>query len=240
MRKFLSVLVALCISISTFDGVFDRCCAHAEVSAGGLVIADFISGTVGRPADTTQAAFHFDYLLPQFIAMNDISSAINQFFIGLPDELHSFFPVESGHITFEIHHFSQRYLSIMLNCTYENSSGLSDQKAALTFALDGMYAGQRVTLSQVLGMEQQEELVTWQAYDLVWQIIQREKQNPETDYRDDLTRENLPFHPETDFYLDGNDIQAGEIAGEIAGTLFYPFSTAEIIASFAESNKPDR
>lgn len=239
MRKFLAVLVLLCIAVSMLAGVSDICCAQAEVSAGGLVMADSISGTVGRPADATQASFHFDYVLPQFISSNDISAALNQFFIALPDELHSFFPVESGQVTFEIHRFSQRYLSIMLNCTYESSSGFSNQKTALSFALDGIYAGQRVTLSQVLGMEQQEELVAQKAYDLVWQIIQREKQNPETDYRDDVTRENLPFHPETEFYLDENDnivfyIQAGEIAGEIAGTLLYPFSMAEIIASFAE------
>ena len=48
----------------------------------------------------------------------------------------------------------------------------------------------------------------------------------------DATFKPMGFTDENDnivFY-----IQAGEIAGEIAGTLFYPFSMAEIIASFAE------
>lgn len=235
MYKFLSVLVALCIA--SFTGAYEMDYAQAEASAGGLVTADSFSGTVGRPADATQVSFRFDYVLPQFISENDMFSTINQYFSSLPEELYSIFGVENGQVGFEIHQLSQRYLSVVLNCAYESSSGSFERKAAFNFSLDGMYAGQRVTLSQVLGMEQQEDFVSQLVYDLVWQIVQREKQNPETDYREDVTKENLPFQPETDFYLDDDNnivfyIQAGEIAGDIAGTLLYPFSADEILASF--------
>ena len=239
MHKILSVMVALCMMAFVFLNMNDSNFAQAQASAGGLVMADSFSGTVGRPADATQVSFCFDYVLPQFKGSNDVSAQINQYFNRLPEELYLLFPVEHGNVNYEIQQFSQRYLSIVLNCTCESSSGSLEQKAAVTFALDGMYAGQRVTLSQVLGMEQQEEAVAQLVYDLVWQIIQREKQNPETDYREDVTKETLPFHPETDFYLDADEnivfyVRAGEIAGEIAGTLFDPFSAAEIRASCAE------
>ena len=79
------------------------------------------------------------------------------------------------------------------------------------------------------------------AYRLVWQIVERDSQNADGDYLDGLTEAELrmAFSPETDFYLDedGNVvffIQAGEIAGEIAGVLRFPFAPAELLSAMKE------
>ena len=47
------------------------------------------------------------------------------------------------------------------------------------------------------------------------------------------------FSPESDFYLDADGnvvffIQAGEIAGEIAGVLHFPFNPAELLSAVKE------
>ena len=47
------------------------------------------------------------------------------------------------------------------------------------------------------------------------------------------------FSPESDFYLDADGnvvffIQAGEIAGEIAGVLRFPFNPAELLSAVKE------
>ena len=47
------------------------------------------------------------------------------------------------------------------------------------------------------------------------------------------------FSPESDFYLDGDGnvvpfIQPGEIAGEIAGVLRFPFAPAELLSAVKE------
>lgn len=98
--------------------------------------------------------------------------------------------------------------------------------------------GQPVSLSQVLGLEEEggelsdgQSVAEQLAYELVWQIVERDSQNADGDYLDGLSKEQLTgaFSPESDFYLDvdGNVvffIQAGEIAGEIAGVLRFPFN----------------
>ena len=79
------------------------------------------------------------------------------------------------------------------------------------------------------------------AYDLIWRIVERDSQNADGDYLDGLTKEQVTgaFSPESDFYLDqdGNVvffIQAGEIAGEIAGVLRFPFAPAELLSAVKE------
>ena len=79
------------------------------------------------------------------------------------------------------------------------------------------------------------------AYELVWQIVERDSQNADGDYLDGLSKEQLTgaFSPESDFYLDADGnvvffIQAGEIAGEIAGVLRFPFNPAELLSAVKE------
>ena len=79
------------------------------------------------------------------------------------------------------------------------------------------------------------------AYELIWRIVERDSQNADGDYLDGLTKEQLTgaFSPESDFYLDGDGnvvffIQSGEIAGEIAGILHFPFAPAELLSAVKE------
>lgn len=108
--------------------------------------------------------------------------------------------------------------------------------------------GQPVSLSQVLGLEEEggelsdgQSVAEQLAYELVWQIVERDSQNADGDYLDGLSKEQLTgrVSPESDFYLDADGnvvffIQAGEIAGEIAGVLHFPFNPAELLSAVKE------
>ena len=151
-------------------------------------------------------------------------------------------------IGFEIEHNSSRYVSVVLTSTTFGGGGESVSLSADTFARDGLYAGQPVSLSQVLGLEEEgdelsdgESMAERLAYDLVWRIVERDSQNADGDYLDGLTQEQVrgAFSPESDFYLDGDGnvvlfIQPGEIAGEIAGVLRFPFAPAELLSAVKE------
>ena len=139
----------------------------------------------------------------------------------------------------ETTHASDRYVSVVTTTLIPGGNGDVERISASTSALDGLYAGQTLTLSQLLGMEQQEgeSIAATLAYALVWQQIEAQSEA----YLENLTPDDLrlAFQPETDFYLDmdGNVvffIQQGEIAGEVAGILRFPFSQAELMASLAE------
>ena len=142
-----------------------------------------------------------------------------------------------GMLSYEVTHQSSRYLGVKLTAVIYGGGGEFQHVFSQTFALDGIYSGNLITLSQLLGMESQIDLVRQTAYDLVWQIAAGEMLNADSDYLDGLTLDRLQsvFDPETDFCLDeyGNIvfyIQAGEIAGEIAGVLTFPFSQSELLS----------
>jgi len=146
-------------------------------------------------------------------------------------------PVETREIT----HLSERYRSETISTVI--SGGNADQQllSAQTYALDGVYRDSVITLTQLLGLEKQEELVKQLVCDLVWQIVQHESQNPDSGYLDGLTRLDIEstLNPDTDFYLDADGnivffIQSGEIAGEMAGILLFPFAQAELMSALYE------
>ena len=83
-----------------------------------------------------------------------------------------------------------------------------------------------------------ESLAERLAYQLVWQNIQQSSQQVDGDYLDGLSEVGLraAFSPESDFYLDADGnivffIQAGVVAGEVAGILTFPFSSAELLSA---------
>ena len=126
----------------------------------------------------------------------------------------------------------------MLHWTVEAGQGLGEIITADTFALDGVYAGQKITLSELLGLEvmSDEQGLNETVWKLVWQIVEREMQNAEGDYLGNLGLQDVmtAFCPETDFYLDDNGniqfyIQSGILAGEIAGVLTFPFAPSELL-----------
>jgi hypothetical protein len=137
------------------------------------------------------------------------------------------------------------YLSVLLINRQSLGNAESETWTASVYALNGVYEGQTVSLSQVTGMEQEEgdasgSYAASLVYRLVWQIIQ-EQQAIRQNYFPDLTLDDFKrsFSPETDFYLDADGnlvffVQAGVIASEMDGILTYPFSLAELLASVKE------
>ncbi|MDD3335574.1 MAG: RsiV family protein, partial [Eubacteriales bacterium] len=151
-------------------------------------------------------------------------------------------------IGYQITHNDERYLSVLLTSRQFEGNGESESVSATTFARDGVYAGQIISLSQVIGLEQPndeagdekgtaEQLV----YRLVWEIIQTQMANVDGDFLDSVDEKTLEdtFSPETDFYMDEDGnlvfyVQAGILAGEVAGVLTFPFAPAELLSAVNE------
>lgn len=203
----------------------------------------------------TDGALMIRYSLPQFDGNEAIMATINAYYADLAQDLTASQMVaetlqgspDTLDMSFRIAHASSRYLSVVLDGVYlyAESGAETPSVAAQTFALDGVYSGKLLTLSQMLGLEQSDDELSDQvslaeelAYQLVWQIVERNCQNADSGYLDALTFEQLrsAFYPETDFYLDENGnvvffIQAGEIAGEMAGVLTFPFAPEELLSA---------
>lgn len=215
----------------------------------GLPLATPITGGRAWAARDGAESAALRYRYPQFEAWLDADRAINAYYQALARDMDALETPVDADINFEVTHNDKRYISVVLTSTSMGGNGESASLSADTFARDGMYAGQLVTLSQVLGLEQDggdlsdaASVTESLAYRLVWQIVERDSENADGDYLDGLTEAELrtAFSPETDFYLDedGNVvffIQAGEIAGEIAGVLRFPFAPAELLSAIKES-----
>ena len=231
MKKVLLILTALCIVF--MHGIP---CTKADASGEELKLTLPLEGK-WRPADDSQASFV--YRLPQFEPNSNCAVQINQFY---REYLYQNFNPQSfeniSSVDFEVTCLDERYLSIILRWSVEAGQGMQEIITANTFALDGIYAGQVLSLSQILGLEEMDgnrslEETVW---NIVWQIVEREIQNAEGDYLGSLTKDDVAnaLHPETEFYLDeyGNIrfyIQSGILAGEIAGILTFPFAPSELL-----------
>lgn len=257
MKRIFWPWVAMCTAVALAAAACLFCGSLAQEL--GLKPAKPISGKQLLTADgqnTNEASLVYAY--PQFTVENEADEAINRFFrqeagAMLQERAQNAEPPERQEIGYRLALNTQRYVSVLLYTRTATYRGEYERLDAHTFARDGVYAGQSLTLSQVLGLEQEtgaagaegvtdESLAESLCYDLVWQIIERGMQDMDGDYLEDVTQEKLrqAFHPEQDFYLDeeGNVvlyIQAGEVAGEIAGTLLFPFAPAELLSAMKES-----
>ena len=257
MKRIFRPWVAMCTAVALAAAACLFCGSLAQEL--GLKPAKPISGKQLLTADgqnTNEASLVYAY--PQFTVENEADEAINRFFrqeagAMLQERAQNAEPPERQEIGYRLALNTQRYVSVLLYTRTATYRGEYERLDAHTFARDGVYAGQSLTLSQVLGLEQEtgtagvegvadESLAESLCYDLVWQIIERGMQDMDGDYLEDVTQEKLrqAFHPEQDFYLDeeGNVvlyIQAGEVAGEIAGTLLFPFAPAELLSAMKES-----
>ena len=214
----------------------------------GLPLAAPIVGSRVWAARDGEESCALRYSYPQFEAWLDADRSINAYYQALAQDMEALEMPVNAEISFEVTHNGNRYVSVALTSATMGGNGESASLSADTFARDGMYAGQPVTLSQVLGLEQEggelsdtASITESLAYRLIWQIVERDSQNADGDYLDGLTEDELraAFSPETDFYLDedGNVvffIQAGELAGEIAGVLRFPFAPAELLSAMKE------
>lgn len=240
--------------------------ADPQQPTGPLLMAEPLKGETVYPegAGLEDASYLFRYSFPQFIAESEADQAINAYFQAVAQDMKS--EMEASltddaqtldmmggspaltELDFEVMLNDAHYLSVVQSARELSGNTESDSIFATTFARDGLYEGQPITLSQVLGLEQEgDELTNAEgiaqklAYKLVWEIVQRDSENIEADYLDGLSEETLrqAFDPETDFYMDADGnivffIQSGTIAGNIAGILTYPFAPAEILSVVKE------
>lgn len=232
MKKALPVLAALCVML-----ILAACCAphtKADASGEGLKLKDPLEG-IWKPADDPQASF--SYRFPQFEADTEYASKINEHYLELSKKAQEY------SIDFEIIPVGNRYLSVILHCAADHGQGGNESISSDVFALDGIYAGEKLALSQMLGLEQKKGSgkLSEHVWNLVWQIVERDSHNAEGDYLDQIEFQDVisAFDPEMDFYLDSDEnivffIQPGMIAGEIAGVLTYPFSAGELLSSLKE------
>lgn len=245
MKRFLCILAALLLPF---------CGAYAQSETPDLSLHGAVYYPRGAAEDT--ASFAFRYRLPQF-GEGAQSEAVNRYFasyaadiaenlipavIGALDELPA--PGEPEYyvdMDYRIPAQSEDYLSVILVSQQFLGNTLTEQWVSVVFALGGIYAGQPISLSQAMGLEQEggqgEDVASELAYGLVWQIIQYDTGAMQTAYFPDLTEAEfrLAFSPQDDFYFDADGnfvffIQAGTIAGEVDGVLTYPFSLAELLS----------
>lgn len=231
--------------------------------AQGLEPAEPVSGVRCYPegASEAQASYLLCYAFPQFTATAESDEAINAFYQSIAQEMpgalfeqmaaeasetrEEGMPPASAQIDYQITLSDDRYLSVLLTVQQRAGNGESERYSANTFARDGVYAGQPLTLSQVLGLEQtdgaEKNMAETLAYRVVWDIVQIQMENVDGDYLDGLDEAALEqaFSPETDFYMDADGnvvffIQAGVLAGEVAGVLTFPFAPAELLSAVNE------
>ncbi|MEG2949178.1 MAG: hypothetical protein RR946_00700 [Clostridia bacterium] len=234
-------------------------CACAQ----GLVLAQPMSGsgTIPEGADEAQASYLYRYEYPQFEALTVADQAINAYYQAMSQDVGSSLlaqnaeqlqgarqegmPPNFSEISYQVTANDDHYVSVVLTARRTTGNAESEAISADTFARDGLYAGTPLTLSQVLGLEQEgdelsskESVAEGLAYRLVWEILAADLTNIDSDYLDGLSEVGLrtAFSPESDFYLDENGnvvffIQAGVIAGEVAGILTFPFAPAELLSA---------
>lgn len=205
-----------------------------------------------------QAVYRFSYQYPQFVAHTQQDEAINVYYQTHAENMRSVIIPQSAQeaaslwgedspplytdVRFQITLNDRSYLSVFITTHQFLGYSESESIMANVFARDGIYAGEMVSLSQVMGLESAQGETLGVAgrlvYPLVWQIIQQEAAGMQRDYFEDLSPQDLmaAFSPETDFYLDAEGnlvffIQAGAIASEVEGVLLYPFSLGELLST---------
>lgn len=210
----------------------------------------------GSAAET--ASFAYRYRLPQFTAEQPYHETVNAYFASYAQELVNTVipetldaldmlpaPSEPAYyvdLDYRVTADTGDYLSILLVSQRFLGNTLIENWESAVFALSGIYAGQAISLSQAMGLEQEagesEDYASGLVYGLVWQIVQYEIGAMQKAYFPDLTEDEVrrAFTPQSDFYFDedGNFvffIRAGTIAGEVEGVLTYPFSMAELLSA---------
>lgn len=219
-------------------------CSLAQEEPEALALLEPLEGVV----ETEQGEEILRYALPQVEAVTPADEAVNAHYQGVAQGLSAALSAAPdaldglASISYEVAHNSGRYLSVVLSTYVLGGASETETIAADTFARDGLYAGQRLTLTQLLGLEPEEDeetsLAGALALELVWQLVERDSENMDRDYLDGLTKEKLSeaLNPETDFYLDADGnivffIQSGVISGEVAGVLRFPFAPAELLSA---------
>ena len=231
-------------------------------SAQAAFEAQPLRGTVSYPQGSAEGAarFSYRYRLPQFTEELPQAAAVNAYFAAYANDLLSVgIPAAAGgldslpaagepeyyvDLDYDITAYDPQTLSVVLVSQRFLGNVLTETYDSAVFALDGLYAGQRLTLTQAMGLEQETgdaNVAAELAYGLVWQIVQYEIAAMQKAYFPGVTQEEFraAFSPERDFYFDADGnfvfyIQAGLIAAEVEGVLTFPFSLAELLSAVTQ------
>ena len=249
MKRLFCLTVALCLLATA---------ALAQPATEAVPLIGTRYYPSGSTADT--ATYAFSFACPQFAGRGETEKAINAYFSSMAADLANAAPPdavsdgqapEAGtpayytHLDYRITRNDDDYLSVLLTSRQFLGNTETENWTAAVFALSGVYAGQPLSLTQAMGLEQADgdaqsgiSYASGLVFGLVWQIIQEQVSMGQTDYDPDLTLQELQnvFSPESDFYLDENGnfvfyIQAGAIASEVNGILTFPFSLAELLSA---------
>jgi len=254
MKRFLCLLFAFCLLAPV---------ALAE-AADIAMEASSLTGEQYYPAGSNAetAAYVFRYAYPQFSGQANGIPEINAYYASLASDMVSTVMPETvagmddlpaqgsppyyTQISYRITANTSDYVSVLLTSQQFSGNNEEEDWTANVFARSGVYTGQTVSLSQAMGLEQEDGVngdsyAAELAYRLIWQIILQEQSTQRREYFPELTQADLEkvFSPESDFYLDedGNIvffIQSGEIASEVEGILTYPFSIAELLSAVSK------
>lgn len=250
MKRFLCIACAMLV----------LAVAPAQAAPLAVPLRGEVTFPQGSAAET--ASFAYRYQLPQFAAGQPYGEAVNAHFTSYADRLVNEIipetvaaldtlpaagdPAFYVDLDYRVTADTADYLSVLLVSQRFLGNTLVESWESAVFALSGIYAGQPVSLSQAMGLEQAaggsaRDYASELVYGLVWQIVQYEVGAMQKAYFPDLTEDEVrrAFSPQSDFYFDedGNFvffIQAGTIAGEVEGVLTYPFSMAELLSAVVQ------
>jgi hypothetical protein len=256
MKRVLSIVIALLLPAC---GALAQAEGQEDLSLRGEVLYP-------RWSTAETASFVFRYRLPQFPAEQPQSDAVNRYFASYADDIAGVtIPAMIGSLEslpapdepeyyvdldYRVTADTEDFLSVLLVSQEFLGNTLVESWASVVFALSGIYAGQPVSLSQAMGLEQggsqDGDTASELVYGLVWQIVGYEIGAMQKAYFPDLTEQEFraAFSPQEDFYFDADGnfvfyIQAGAIAGEVEGVLQYPFSLAELLSAIGKDETQD-
>lgn len=250
MKRMLCLLAILCLL------------APAAL-AQGAVETQTLTGEVFYPqgSDAQTATYIFRYRYPQFDAQTPADQALNVYFASLAEDTSTTaipamlenidvqpepgMPAFYTQLDFQITANTEDYVSVLLTSQQYAGNADAESWTSTVFARSGVYAGQQISLSQVMGLEPGDDagsskisLASKLAYRLIWDIIQQQKAMLARDYYAELTQDDLQrlFDPENDFYLDEDDqivffLQSGTVASEVEGIITFPFMRAELLSA---------
>ncbi len=238
------------------------CLLAAPASAQPAAEAAPLTGQLCLPdgADAQSAAYVFSYSYPQFAVDMPGDGQINACYQALAADARGAAAAAANaldplpqpgepqwytRIGYCVTLRDDDYVSVLLTSAQFLGNAETERLTANVFARSGVYAGQLLSLSQAMGLEeaegaagQAESYAAGLVYALVWSIVDGERAMQARAYYPDLTAADLreAFSPESDFYLDedGNFVfyvQPGELASEVEGALTYPFSLAELLTA---------
>lgn len=250
MKRLFCLLLAFCVMMPS-------ALAESTSEAAPLTREQFYP----EGANAQNASYAFRYAYPQLAADTPQAKTVNAYYQSLavdmvdtvmPETIASLdalpsegTPAYYTQLDYTLTANTADFLSVLLTSRQFLGNAETERWTANVFAMSGVYAGQTVSLSQAMGLEQEDDAADADnsyaselVYGLVWQIISTEQAMQQKDYDPTLTLTDLErvFSPESDFYIDADGnfvfyIQAGDIASEVEGVLTYPFSAAELLSA---------